>query len=281
MWLVWLRPLGPSWACRVKGCSPGRSPVKVWCIGADCMTRSLANWAAEGALIDSPGGGPFLREVDGVRSGPPPRTWSCGLANSLSLALPGLFPFLASKFCLASIICLCWSRTLRLRCNCSCIPGSLVWKPGERHASPTSCITSPADSRDVKGADGRAVCGPRVLAILDVRSNFLGRGREDCIAGEPGSFLTWIMGGAPFLSLCRRTVSVLFSLGDEMVGTHALGEVLPAVVERSTDVLLCPDAGEREPLLRARFAVGSVVVVGVPAGALFEWAVVANGLGET
>ncbi len=120
-----------------------------------------------------------------------------------------------------------------------------------------------------------------MFAILDVRSNFFGRGREDCIAGEPGSFLTWIMGGAPFLGLCSRTVSALFSRSGRTRGTHALGDVLPAAVERSADVLLCPDPGEREPLLRARFAVGWIVVVGVPEGALLEWAVVANPLGET
>ena len=195
MWLVWLRPLGPSCACRVNGCSPGRRPVNVWCIGADWMTRSLANCDADGALIESPGGGPFRREVVGVRIGTPNSVLSCGRADSLpSCALPGFWPLF-----LASMICRCWSRTFRLRCSCSCMPGSFVWKPGDRHDSPISCITKPADSREVNGADGRAVCGPRAFAILDVRSSLLGRGRDDGMAGEPGSFLTCIMGGGPFL----------------------------------------------------------------------------------
>ena len=58
-------------------------------------------------------------------------------------------------------------------------------------------MASPAESRAVSGADGRAVCGPRGGALLEERSSRFGRGREDGMDGEPGSFLTLIMGGAP------------------------------------------------------------------------------------
>ena len=157
------------------------------------MTRSFANCVAEGALIESPGGGPFRLEVMGVLVDMPKSVFSCGLAGSgVSLELPGFCPF-----CLASMICLCWSRTSKLLCSCSRIAGSCVWKPGERHAKPTSCIAKPAESRDVKGAEGRAVCGPRGLATLLDRSSRFGRGRAECIEGEAGSFLTLIMGVGP------------------------------------------------------------------------------------
>ena len=49
---------------------------------------------------------------------------------------------------------------------------------------------------------------------------------------------------------------------------------MPFELERSTDAVCCP--GDREPLLRARFALGSVF--GVPEGALV---IAANSLGET
>lgn len=196
IWLVWPRPLGPCWLWRVNGCSPGRKPVNVWCMGADCMTRSLAKAEAAGALIDKPGGGPLRRDVPGVLTGTPNKVLSCGRSALALLAppscvLPGFCPF-----CLASMICLCWSRTSKLRCSCSLMLGSFVWKPGDRQAKPTSCMARPADSRDVRGADGRAVCGPR-LAVLEERSRRLGRGREDCMGGEPGSLLMLITGGTP------------------------------------------------------------------------------------
>lgn len=68
------------------------------------MTLSWANCSAEGALIERPGGGPFRREVVGVRVCTPKRVVSCVLAppSLLSFELPGLTPF-----CLASMICLC------------------------------------------------------------------------------------------------------------------------------------------------------------------------------
>lgn len=145
--------------------------------------------------MDNAVGGPFRREVMGVRAPvcTPNRVVSCVRGPSLSIELPGLVPF-----CLASMIIRCWSLTSRLRCSCSRIPGLLVAKPGERQAKPTSCMASPADSREVKGAEGRPVCGPpRLFDMLDERSSRLGRGRDDGGAGEPGSFFTLIMGGAP------------------------------------------------------------------------------------
>jgi hypothetical protein len=48
----------------------------------------------------------------------------------------------------------------------------------------------------VRGADGRAVCGPRAPGVLEERSSLLGRGRADCMLGDPGSFLTLIIGGS-------------------------------------------------------------------------------------
>ena len=144
--------------------------------------------------MDRPGGGPFRREVVGVRGGAP-KVASCGRADEsppLSWTLPDFCPF-----CLASMICRCRSRTFRLRCSCSRMPGSLVWKPGDRQAKPTSWIARPADSREVSGAEGRAVGGAPVVAVLEDRSSLLGRGREDCMAGERGSFLMLTVGGAP------------------------------------------------------------------------------------
>jgi hypothetical protein len=44
----------------------GRKPVKEWCSGADWITRSFEKVAADGAVMDRPGGGPFLRDVEGV-----------------------------------------------------------------------------------------------------------------------------------------------------------------------------------------------------------------------
>lgn len=110
-------------------------------------------------------------------------------------------------FCRASMICLCWSRTSRLLCSCSRIAGSCVWKPGDRQARPTSWIARPADSREVSGADGRAVCGPRVFDVLEERSSRLGRGREDDMLGEAGSFLTLIIGGAVVEGLVSTSIS--------------------------------------------------------------------------
>lgn len=110
------------------------------------MTRSLANCSCDGGTIDKPFGGLFL-DVDGVFIAPP---------NGLSdVLLPsGSVGF--AVFCNRdSMICLCWSRTDMLLCNCCCMVGSCVWKPGERHARPTSTIARPPLSLAVSGAEGR------------------------------------------------------------------------------------------------------------------------------
>lgn len=70
----------------------------------------------------------------------------------------------------------------------------------------------------MSGAEGRAVCGPRGGALLEERSSRFGRGREDGMDGEPGSFLTLIMGGAPpLLPLNRDLVST---------DSHGVGQLL-------------------------------------------------------
>lgn len=58
--------------------------MNVWFNGADWITLSLANCAAEGAAIESPGGGPFRLEVVGVRVCTPKRVVSCVLGASPS-----------------------------------------------------------------------------------------------------------------------------------------------------------------------------------------------------
>lgn len=63
------------------------------------MTRSLEKAAADGAVIDKPGGGPFLRdEVDGVLWGTP----NC--ADSAPGAVPGASIGGLTPFCRASMI---------------------------------------------------------------------------------------------------------------------------------------------------------------------------------
>ena len=154
------------------------------------MTLSLANCSWEGGTIDKPFGGLFL-EVEGVFMPAP---------NGLSevLRLPSGSVGLAVFCNLDSMICLCWSRTEMLLCNCCCIVGSCVWKPGERHARPTSCITSPELSLAVKGAEGLADCAAWFCDVLDDRSSLRGLWRE--VAGtsgeDGGSFFTTILGGA-------------------------------------------------------------------------------------
>lgn len=194
------------------------------------MTLSCWNCSAEGALIDKPGGGPFLREVVGVRVCTPKRVVSCVLAppSVFSTELLGLTPF-----CLASMICLCWSRTSRLLCSCSRMAGSCVWKPGDRQARPTSWIARPAESRAVRGADGRAVCGPRAPGVLEERSSLLGRGRADCMLGEPGSFLTLIIGGSVLRCLFNERVRILsiiaLTLDDIRIGRRLAASYSPLV----------------------------------------------------
>ena len=98
--------------------------------------------------MERPGGGRFL-EVMGVLR-PEPKGLSSEVRSPPS---EGLAVFCSRD----SIMCRCWSRTEMLRCNCSRILGSWVWKPGERQASPTSCIPRLPLSRAVNGADGREV----------------------------------------------------------------------------------------------------------------------------
>lgn len=226
------------------------------------MTRSWANWVAEGALIDRPGGGPFLFDVVGVRTCMPKGAPSCVLAPSLcSWELPGFPPF-----CLASMICLCCSRTSRLRCNWDRILGSFVWKPGDRHARPTSCMASPADSlADVNGAEGRAVCGPRPVAELEERSSRFGLGRADCMLGEPCSFLILIIGGGPLRRLAIEVSDMSSRKQGKSAWTYELGEIFPPDVGRSLERLRSPDAGEA--LLLARLDAGSAAIAALFGGA--------------
>lgn len=138
--------------------------------------RSLANCEADGGTIESPGGGLRFKEpgLDG-----PNRLESEGaIAPSDASSLPGLF----SR---ASIIDLCWSRTLRLLCSCSLIIGSCVWNPGDKQASPTSFIFTP--SRAVIGP-----LGPRTDSLSEETDNSNLRGRGfDCTVGDAGgSFFT-------------------------------------------------------------------------------------------
>jgi hypothetical protein len=163
-----------------------RRPVKDWLMGADWMTRSLANCECEGGAMVRPGGGPFLRDVLGVLAAPPYGLMSCWRPASSS---PG--PVLPPCLLRASMICLCLSRTSKLLCSCSRIEGSLVWKPGDRQARPMS-LRSPFA---VKGA-GRAVRAPEAWTmLLEVdRSRRRGRWREVVMSGDEGSFLTTILG---------------------------------------------------------------------------------------
>ena len=89
-----------------------------------------------------------------------------------------------------------------LLCNCCCIVGSWVWKPGDRQASPTSTMARPPLSLAVKGADGFDDMAAWLWEVLDDKSSFLGLCLE--VAGTSGdaggSFFTMILGG-PCLAL--------------------------------------------------------------------------------
>lgn len=122
-------------------------------------------------------------------------------------ASPGLPPLL-----LASMIFRCCSRTLMLRSSCSRIDGSWVLKPGERHASPTSCSAKPALSLDVSGAEGRAESAPPGMLLFEVRLRRLGRCLGVGSSGEPGSFLTTTFGIWGVRSLAGATTLVLLLL---------------------------------------------------------------------
>jgi len=202
--------------------------------------------------MESAVGGPFLREVRGVLApvGTPNSVVSCVRGPSLSSEpLPGLVPF-----CRASMISRCWSRTSRLRCSCSRMPGLLVAKPGERQARPTSWMAKPADSREVKGAEGRPVFGPpRLLDMLEERSSRLGRGRDDGRAGEPGSLFTLTAGGAPPLR-CTLWLWLLLLL---MLPLALAGELLLFSGLLLSRPAVAPPSGV--PLLRFRLAAGSCI----------------------
>ena len=102
--------------------------------------------------MERPGGGLFF-DVIGVFKPEPKGLSSDVLSPALSVGL--------ADFCRRdSMMCRCCSRTEMLRCSCSRMLGSWVWKPGERHAMPTSCIPRLPLSLAVKGADGREVAEP-------------------------------------------------------------------------------------------------------------------------
>lgn len=123
----------------------------------------------------------FLRDMPGVLA-----------ANCETGSLSGPSP-LADCWCsLASIMCLCCSRTDKLRWSCSFMTGSWVTKPGDRHAIPTSWIPRPS-----RAVIGRAEAGWFDLSVFFDRSSLRGRGRVLVMPGEAGSFLTTILGGAP------------------------------------------------------------------------------------
>lgn len=82
------------------------------------MTRSFANCSCEGGTIDKPGGGLFF-DVNGVFKLSRKGLGSDGRDASAS---GGLVPFCRRS----SMMCLCWSRTEMLRCNCSLMVGSWV-----------------------------------------------------------------------------------------------------------------------------------------------------------
>lgn len=91
----------------------------------------------------------------------------------------------------------------------------------------------------MRGAEGRAVCGPRAPGVLDERSSLLGRGRADCMLGDPGSFLTLIIGGSVLRCLLSEMVNMA-SMLESTFKTYELGEsLLPAVV-RSFELLRAP-----------------------------------------
>jgi hypothetical protein len=153
------------------------------------MTRSFANCSAEGGTMDSPGGGRFL-DMD-------PVDLPNGLVVSDGFCPSGPSP-LAVLSNLDSMMDLCCSRTDRLRCMCSRMVGSWVWKPGERTAMPASCSAIP--SRAVSGvADGLEERPAGAAAMLVVRSSLRGRCREllGRVGDEGGSFLTTILGALP------------------------------------------------------------------------------------
>jgi hypothetical protein len=108
---------------------------------------------------------------------------------------------------LDSMIDRCCSRTDRLRCICSRMVGSWVWKPGERTAIPASCMPIPslAVSGVADGLDESPVPGV-AAAMLVERSSLRGRCRElfGRDGDEGGSFFTTILGALPELRVLEH-----------------------------------------------------------------------------
>jgi hypothetical protein len=168
--------------------------------------------------MERPGGGPFRREVCGVLMGRPNAPVSpCRGASSSG---PGPLP---PCFWRASMICLWRSRTSRLRCSCSRIVGSWVWKPGDRQARPMSRRFA------LPWPDGRAVSAPDECTMLWLLERFRRWGRCRVvvgISGELGSFLTTILGAGPRDLLDEGRLEVTSLRGGDMeveVGEPALG----------------------------------------------------------
>jgi hypothetical protein len=131
---------------------------------------------------------------------------------------------------LDSIIDRCCSRTDRLRCMCSRMVGSWVWKPGERTAMPASCsaIPSLAVSGVADGLDERPV---GAAAMFVERSSLRGRCRELFGRGgdEGGSFLTTILGALPEPRELEEVRGIQSEKRWRFVATYDLGERRPSV----------------------------------------------------
>lgn len=181
------------------------------------MTRSLAKTSWDGATMLSPGGALLRLDMPGVLAA----NW---FDPSLSLPVSGRSPFADCCWRRASMIWRCCSRTLILRCNCSFMAGSCVTKPGDKQASPTSIIPSPSLS-----PGSLAVCAPEPARPPLERSSFRGRWRGGGITGDPGSFLTTILGAVEELGALR-------ALGDDLECWPALvGLPLPVRVTFGVD----------------------------------------------
>ena len=73
--------------------------------------------------------------------------------------------------------------------------------------------------------------------------------------GDPGSFLTLIIGGGPLRPLNLRSSASVLKSGEYGRTTHELGELLPFEFDLSTIATFSAEPGE--PLLRARLGAGS------------------------
>lgn len=150
------------------------------------MTLSFAKRSAAGGTMDKPAGGGRFLEVEGARAK--------GFGFSIPRADSGGPSPLADLRSLDSMIDRCWSLTEILLCSCSLIVGSCVWKPGDKHANPTSCIEALPDGLELRGAG---------MAVVVFKSSFLGLCRAFGAreGDEGGSFLTIILGFVLFRDL--------------------------------------------------------------------------------